>query len=182
MKTQFINPYLENPADFDNKPFFFAEYHYKEESTENTQADIQEILALTSDIFLGINFFQFQQALWKAPKEDEFGIFGLGDKVVGSSRANGDMWPVYCLTSSSYPEKKNLAAAVATPYGGSADVDQCSTRSTTAGMTVSTTVSGTTGSTTVSGTTVSTTEQGTVDFAASNSLAWVLVAGFGMFL
>merc|ERR1712176_1598379 len=32
MKEKFIQPYLDNPDDFDNTPFFFAEYHYKVDS------------------------------------------------------------------------------------------------------------------------------------------------------
>merc|ERR1712050_597560 len=59
-----------------------------------------------TDPFMGVAIFQFQAAYFKGGSEMNFGLFRLGDRLIGNTTDICDKgigcqkWPVYCLTPS----------------------------------------------------------------------------------
>merc|ERR1712045_217107 len=82
--------------------------------------------ALRGEGFLGAAVFQFQTTYWKGGAEMNFGLFGLGNELIGETGEvceNGcQTWPVHCLTTdlSWLPgTKAHRAQAVASAWKGS---------------------------------------------------------------
>lgn len=97
---------------------------------ENDLKAMDEAASGTSG-FIGVNVFQFQTAYAKGGSEMNFGIFSLGDSVVGQTDdvcegSTCKKWTVHCLDTTlpiypGQPDKNHRAEAVARGWGGSAN-------------------------------------------------------------
>lgn len=48
-------------------------------------------------LFLGISYFEFQQAYWKGGSEEDFGMFGFGGKVLANMSYFGKDYKVHAF-------------------------------------------------------------------------------------
>lgn len=118
---------------FEPTPWFIGEYGANglpQEAIETELATMEKSASEATDPFMGMAFFQFQAAYFKGGSEKNFGLFRLGDRLVGET---GDIcdkgqrcrkFPVYCLTTDhgSLPEfVMHRADAVAAAWGGKVD-------------------------------------------------------------
>ncbi|CAJ1459377.1 unnamed protein product, partial [Effrenium voratum] len=100
LEPQFFSKY---PARFPSTPVFVAEYHSPIlaylRPPMTLEEDLEQALSLanSSDLFLGIFFFQYQMAYWKGGSEENFGLFGLGDYRVAEMPYYGTTYDVWCL-------------------------------------------------------------------------------------
>ncbi|CAK8992582.1 unnamed protein product [Durusdinium trenchii] len=100
LKAQFFDRY---PEHFPSTPVFVAEYHsvilQYLTPVVTLQEDLAEVIdmANTSDLFLGISFFQYQVAYWKGGTEMDFGIFGLGNFLIAEMPYYGHTYDIWCL-------------------------------------------------------------------------------------
>jgi len=104
-------------------PWFIGEYGGSGQDEDMIQGNLLSMqnYAEGSDVFLGAAFLQFQVAYWKGGAGMNFGLFGLGDEVIGETGVVCELgcrkWPVHCLTTT----KDRRAQAVASAWGGSID-------------------------------------------------------------
>merc|ERR1712050_227168 len=113
-------------------PWFIGEYGASGRDEAMIQADLESMQAhsLSGHAFLGAAFLQFQTNYLKGGAAMDFGMFGLGEKVLGQT---GEVcepghgcrkWPVHCLTTKLAwlsGSKAERAQAVAAAWGGSID-------------------------------------------------------------
>merc|ERR1711979_99737 len=113
-------------------PWFIGEYGASGRDEAAIQADLESMQAhaLSGHAFVGSAFLQFQTNYLKGGAAMDFGMFGLGDKVLGQT---GEVcepghgcrsWPVHCLTTKLAwlsGSKAHRAQAVASAWGGSID-------------------------------------------------------------
>lgn len=141
VKEMVSNSYKE----FLPMPWFIGEYGANGQTKEVIQQDLEAMaLEAQSDDshFAGVAFFQFQTAFEKGGSELNFGLFALGDEVIGQT---GDVcddsspcstWPVHCLSTelSWLPGSMGQRAeAVAAAWKGSVrGAGLCGARATTA--------------------------------------------------
>jgi len=119
LQHQFLDDYT---TYFPTTPVYIGEYH---RAHANQTDDLGTILSLAEQnpLFLGISFFQYQVAYWKAGSERDFGMFGLGSRTLVEMNYFGKTYNVYCLEAQpSAPSGMVMPSAVAHIYGGS-DVD-----------------------------------------------------------
>lgn len=97
----------KNYAKFEPVPWFIGEYGALGQTKDVIQSDLvsMDTAASSGGSFSGVAFFQFQTAYWKGGAEMNFGLFGLGTKLVGQTDIVCDMysqpcrsWSVYCLS------------------------------------------------------------------------------------
>jgi len=111
-------------------PWFIGEYGASGRDEAMIQADLESMQAhaLSGHAFLGAAFLQFQTNYLKGGAAMDFGMFGLGDEVVGQTSEVCEpghgcrSWPVHCLTTKLAwlsGSKAHRANAVATAWGGS---------------------------------------------------------------
>eukprot|EP01065_Artemidia_motanka_P027198 TRINITY_DN32419_c0_g1_i1.p1 TRINITY_DN32419_c0_g1~~TRINITY_DN32419_c0_g1_i1.p1 ORF type:complete len:637 (+),score=211.27 TRINITY_DN32419_c0_g1_i1:59-1969(+) len=130
VRDLFLSNYVKVPV-VGSTPVFIAEYHQAEltNTTNPTlESDLAAALSLIKDPnqpLFGMSFFQYQVAYDKAtPFELQFGMFALGDRVIGKTRCVGDpndgtgapcvVYDVYCLQDSG----RGLPEAVQTVFKG----------------------------------------------------------------
>jgi len=113
------------------KKWFIGEYGANGQSQTVIEDDVKAMsdYANSDSGFAGVNIFQFQTAYQKGGAEMNFGLFSIGDQLVGNTGAVPDEYPVYCLntelpwfTQNGHPEMSHRAEAVARGWGGSAAV------------------------------------------------------------
>lgn len=131
-KTRFTNSFnTANPATdlakqvldhypnaFPTTPVYIAEYHCVH---TNQSEDLALILHLAEEnsLFLGVSFFEYQVAYWKAGSELAFGLFGLGDYIRAPMLYSSKNYNIYCLTPETSAESGiALADAVSQAYEG----------------------------------------------------------------
>jgi len=116
LKNMILKPY---ETWFTSTPVYIAEYH----STYVSEAsDVTQILDISrsSNLLLGISYFQFQRAYWKGGTEEAFGMFGLGDYSIADMDYFDQTYKVWCLVPQwSIRASTTQTAAVARAYGGS---------------------------------------------------------------
>mmetsp|Transcript_43697 Transcript_43697/g.101974 ORF Transcript_43697/g.101974 Transcript_43697/m.101974 type:complete len:595 (-) Transcript_43697:47-1831(-) len=121
LQPQFFRIYTER---FRTTPVFIGEYHntllaYLQPPLTLAD-DLAEVLDLanTTDLFLGISFFQFQVAYWKGGTEEHFGLFGLGHYEIAAMPYYGHDFKVWCLVPMMSPATPNstLPAVLAEAY------------------------------------------------------------------
>merc|ERR1719254_65886 len=78
--AQFLAKYQSH---FGMKPVYIGEFHKPGANITQDVTEILEIAKNKSNPLLGINFFEFQVRYDKGGTELDFGMFGLGDKVIG---------------------------------------------------------------------------------------------------
>lgn len=109
IKNLFLGPYDEQ---FPTTPVFIGEFHSI--SHNDPQKDIEDILKIAGDpsnMLRGISFFEFQTRYDKGGSEMMFGMFGLGDKHLGSLAIGGSTETVWCLSPMKPPLKKQVEEA-----------------------------------------------------------------------
>jgi len=126
----------EHYARFEPTPWFIGEYGANGMPQDAIEAELQSMDAIArdpTDPFMGMAFFQFQAAYFKGGSEMNFGLFRLGDRLLGKT---GDIcdkgvgckqWPVYCLTTGTGVLPGFVggrAEAVAAVWNGSIDHSQ----------------------------------------------------------
>jgi len=118
IKPQFLDAYQEY---FGFKDVYIGEFH---PPGWNTLHQMTEVMAIASDKknpLRGVTFFEFQVRYDKGGSEMEFGMFGLGDEVVGHVTL-GDQnqkFDVSCLTEvKGKQDKLVISSAVAVAYKG----------------------------------------------------------------
>merc|ERR1712087_1067527 len=119
-------------------PWFIGEYGASGRDEAAIQADLESMQAhaLSGHAFVGAAFLQFQTNYLKGGAAMDYGMFGLGEEVLGQT---GEVcepghgcrrWPVHCLsTKLSWlsGSKAERAQAVASAWGGSVEhVSMCS--------------------------------------------------------
>merc|ERR1712061_512767 len=111
---------------------FIGEYGASGRDEAMIQADLESMQAhaLSGHAFVGAAFLQFQTNYRKGGAAMDFGMFGLGEKLLGQT---GEVcepghgcrsWPVHCLTTKLdwlSGSKAHRAQAVASAWGGSID-------------------------------------------------------------
>lgn len=120
MKPMFLNAY---EAEFSDVPVFIGEYHATEVAVEE---DLKAIvnLTMTSNVLVGVSFFEFQVRYDKGGTEKAFGMFGLGSLKVARMNYFDVSYPVWCLTEIVDPKSsKSIPEEVTAAFGG-AGVDQ----------------------------------------------------------
>merc|ERR1712039_182924 len=111
-------------------PWFIGEYGASGRDEAMIQADLESMQAhaLSGHAFVGAAFLQFQTNYLKGGAAMDFGMFGLGDEVVGQTSEVCEpghgcrSWPVHCLTTKLAwlsGSKAHRAEAVARAWGGS---------------------------------------------------------------
>jgi hypothetical protein len=120
----------EHYTGFGTTPWYIGEYGANGLSKDAIEAELREMDSAgrdPTDPFMGMAFFQFQAAYFKGGSEENFGLFRLGDRILGET---GDIcdkgmgckrWEVYCLTTDrgELPEYVEWRAdAVAEVWGG----------------------------------------------------------------
>merc|ERR1712187_55819 len=88
-------------------PWFIGEYGASGRDEAMIQADLESMQAhaLSGHSFVGAAFLQFQTNYLKGGAAMDFGMFGLGDQVVGQTSEVCEpghgcrSWPVHCLTT-----------------------------------------------------------------------------------
>eukprot|EP00418_Pyrodinium_bahamense_P005778 CAMPEP_0179019420 /NCGR_PEP_ID=MMETSP0796-20121207/4858_1 /TAXON_ID=73915 /ORGANISM="Pyrodinium bahamense, Strain pbaha01" /LENGTH=813 /DNA_ID=CAMNT_0020715205 /DNA_START=93 /DNA_END=2529 /DNA_ORIENTATION=- len=112
----FLNTY---EVEFATTPVYIAEYHSLH---TNQTADLGAALDLAreSQVFLGISFFQFQEAYWKGGSQLDFGMFALGRSELSAMSYFGKDYGIFCLEPV-YDQQSGVTipAALAAAYGGS---------------------------------------------------------------
>jgi len=134
VQTPGIVEYMaENYKRFEPTPWFIGEYGANGMPRGAITAELQsmdDIARDPTDPFMGLAFFQFQAAYFKGGSEMNFGLFRLGDRLLGNTSDICDKgigcktWPVYCLTTSAggLPSFVNgRAEAVAEVWNGNID-------------------------------------------------------------
>lgn len=114
------------------RPWIIGEMGYNGAHQDVITSELQEMetYAEGGHGFAGSFFFQFQTAYFKIGPELNFGIFGLGENVIGKTgTVGGRTWDVHCLTtriwafeqswSQCKAECDHRADAVAKAWGGS---------------------------------------------------------------
>ncbi|OLP76311.1 hypothetical protein AK812_SmicGene43772 [Symbiodinium microadriaticum] len=98
LEPQFFSIYRER---FRDTPVFIGEYHntflaYLQPPLTLAE-DLTEVmdLANSTELFLGISFFQFQVAYWKGGTEEHFGLFGLGHYEIAPMPYYGHDYKVF---------------------------------------------------------------------------------------
>merc|ERR1712050_453299 len=113
-------------------PWFIGEYGASGRDEAAIQADLESMTAhaLSGHAFVGSAFLQFQTNYLKGGAAMDFGMFGLGENVVGQTSEVCEpghgcrSWPVHCLTTDLHwlsGSKAHRATAVASAWGGSID-------------------------------------------------------------
>merc|ERR1719210_1546626 len=103
---------------FPTTPVYIGEYH---RVGIDQMEDLNAILdiAAANPLFLGISYFQYQVAYWKAGSEREFGMFGLGAYKHSDMSYFSKTYPVYCLVPVNSPESgMPLPSVLSAVYGG----------------------------------------------------------------
>jgi len=104
----FVNSVISgNYEPFKPTPWFIGEYGANGQPRDVIEQDLRDMQrhAASDAAFMGVNFFQFQTANQKGGSEMNFGMFDLGDEVLGETGGVCDdglpclQWPVRCLTS-----------------------------------------------------------------------------------
>jgi hypothetical protein len=116
---------------FSNFKVFAGEWHPKPEpTTDEFKQELQELQKKDGDQqFIGISYFQYQVAYQKTGPERDFGMFGLGPKIIDQTGyITGDSQsshPVNCLIpsdghfgSNPAPQMVKVAAAIAEVWKG----------------------------------------------------------------
>ncbi|CAE7380669.1 TDP1 [Symbiodinium natans] len=123
LEPQFFSIYGNR---FSSTPVFIGEYHntllaYLQPPLTLAE-DLAQVLDLadSTELFLGISFFQFQVAYWKGGSEELFGLFGLGHFEVATMPYYGHDFKVWCLVPRMSPATPNttLPAVLTEAYGG----------------------------------------------------------------
>merc|ERR1712176_119966 len=122
-----------NYAQFEPTPWVIGEYGANGQPRSVIQSDLESMQVQAADdsnAFMGVVFFQFQTADQKGGSELNFGMFNLGNELVGETGNVWDdglaprTWPVYCL-SKDLPwlagTLAHRADAVAAAWGGFSD-------------------------------------------------------------
>jgi len=123
----FFDQYVQR---FQSTPVYIAEYH---SVNVGQAADLNAILNLAraTPLFLGISFFEFQVAYWKAGSEMEFGMFGLSPNTLANMVYFEQDYKVHCLVpQKGRADSSNIAEDLAQAYGGVGvnDNDLCQQR------------------------------------------------------
>merc|ERR1712076_107712 len=118
------------------RPWFIGEMGFNGIHSDviERELDAMHKYALEGHGFLGTFFFQFQTAYFKGGSELNYGMFGLGAPLVGTTaklrgqKLRGQDFPVHCLTSRQWAfeqpnswckgECNHRAKAVARAFGG----------------------------------------------------------------
>merc|ERR1711972_332317 len=113
------------------RPGFIGEMGFNGAHTDTIERELDAMnqYALDGQGFLGTFFFQFQTAYFKWGPELNFGMFGLGEREVGTTgNLLGKTFPVHCLTPRQWAfeqpdawckdECNHRAKAVANAFGG----------------------------------------------------------------
>jgi len=117
---------------FEPIPWFIGEYGASGRDEAMIRADLvsMEAHALEDATFVGAAFLRFQANYVKGGMGIDFGMFGLGEELLGETGevcqpgAGCRKWPVHCLMPDS---KAHRAQAVASAWGGAVDhVSLCS--------------------------------------------------------
>mmetsp|Transcript_120123 Transcript_120123/g.384794 ORF Transcript_120123/g.384794 Transcript_120123/m.384794 type:complete len:811 (-) Transcript_120123:511-2943(-) len=120
---------------FSPLPWFLGEYGANSLEASVIQQDLESMQSLASqqEDFLGVVFHEYQTAYEKGGTERNFGVFGLGEEVLGYTEEVCDTeapscttWPVRCLsTDLSWLQlaQADRAPAVATAWQGSVNAD-----------------------------------------------------------
>jgi len=124
LEPQFFSIYRER---FRDTPVFIGEYHntflaYLQPPLTLAE-DLTEVmdLANSTELFLGISFFQFQVAYWKGGTEEHFGLFGLGHYEIAPMPYYGHDYKVWCLVPRMSPAatpNATLPDVLTEVYGG----------------------------------------------------------------
>jgi len=117
LQHQFLDDYT---TYFPTTPVYIGEYH---RVPADQTDDLGMILSLAAQnpLFLGISFFQYQVAYWKAGPERDFGMFGLSSASLVSMDYFGQTYDVHCLEPQPNPKSNMfMPSALAQVYGGPA--------------------------------------------------------------
>jgi len=129
----FVDEKINQEYQWSPIPWFIGEYGGMGQPKNIIEADLvaMDQTAQTLESFLGAAFFQFQVTYWKGGQEMNFGLFSLGESVLGTSTELCDRltahdqcrtWDVHCLSERLpflHPEEVGLrAAGVAAAWGG----------------------------------------------------------------
>ncbi|CAJ1459611.1 unnamed protein product [Effrenium voratum] len=120
--------------EFAGLPWFIGEYGANGQPEDKIISDLtsMEASATAEDsLFLGSAFFQFQTAYSKGGSELNFGLYGLGTRLIGETGLVCDRktecreWPVFCLEArlpwfATTPALAKRAQALAEAWGGEA--------------------------------------------------------------
>jgi len=115
IQYQFLPSYAEY---FTSTPVYIGEYH-RVFANQVEDVGLALSLAQQNPLFLGISFFQYQVAYWKAGSEREFGMFAFGSSSLTSMEYFGKTFDVYCLEPQ--PDGASgmvMPSALSTAYGG----------------------------------------------------------------
>mmetsp|Transcript_102092 Transcript_102092/g.259445 ORF Transcript_102092/g.259445 Transcript_102092/m.259445 type:complete len:425 (+) Transcript_102092:47-1321(+) len=115
LKSMFFDGYV---AKFPQMPVYIAEYHSVH---VDQSSDLEAIFALAEEtpLFLGISYFEYQVAYWKAGTEREFGLFGFSDQAFMALDYFNKTFNVHCLVPQLSPYNgANMPQALARAYGG----------------------------------------------------------------
>lgn len=121
--TEFRSFFLQNyVTHFTQTPFYLGEWHKR---GGNQEVQIPQLLNLANEstLFYGFSFFQYQRSYHKGDanqgKEQEYGMFGLGDFVWHRMTYHGNTYDISCLVPRKRPgTTPTLPAAVASAFGG----------------------------------------------------------------
>merc|ERR1712050_57687 len=119
----------EHYAQFRPIPWFIGEYGANSQTKAQIQIDLEAMDRRAQDggDFLGSTFFQFQTDYQNGGLAKNFGIFGLGSRIIGQTGEICDqsnpcaIWPVHCLTTDLTwlpGAQAERASAVASAWGG----------------------------------------------------------------
>lgn len=116
--SEFLQYFMESyTATFPQTPLFVGEFH---SPTGRMQEELTTILqvAQTDRFLLGVSFFEFQVRYDKGPKDQVYGMFGLGNVAQGSVQIAGQDFLAWCLTPQADTAGNMLPQAVAAAFGG----------------------------------------------------------------
>jgi len=120
----------EQYAQFRPIPWFIGEYGANSQTKTQIRIDLEAMDRRAQDggDFLGSTFFQFQTDYQNGGLAKNFGMFGLGSRIIGETGEICDqsnpcaIWPVHCLTTDLTwlpGAQAERASAVASAWGGS---------------------------------------------------------------
>jgi len=137
----------EHYSQFRPIPWFLGEYRANLETSVVIRSDLEAMdrLANDGDDFLGATFFQFQAAHQNGGLAKNYGLFALGNSVIGQTGQICDRsspcatWPIHCLSTDLTwlsGEAADRAEAVAAEWGGSVldSLGLCAGTTTTAAL------------------------------------------------
>jgi len=109
IRHMFLNSYDQH---FEGTPVFIGEYHSPEKQVVLSE-DLPAVLDIARDsstLLQGIAFFEFQVRYDKGGPETMFGMFGLGDGILGDVLIGSSRFNVRCLVPM-LPRVQRLQAA-----------------------------------------------------------------------